>query len=81
MLEHLFALQGMERYKAILETSLKEIDQNCKQVKKCGVCPLAIEYVDVNEIPRLLCVDIATDRRIRNCLAEGGKFVTKGKSL
>lgn len=36
-------------------------------------------YEDRNGIERLMCVDVATRRRVENALREGGRFVKKGE--
>ena len=79
LLDWLYDLHGMDRYRAILERcSEREIDETCRTIRKCSRCPLAIRYRDALGTKRLMCVDACSDRRIVNALSEGGEFIKKG---
>ena len=79
MLEDLWKLDGEERLKAIDELTIMEIEDIHDAHRKCLRCPLALLYEDRNGIERLMCVDVATRRRVENALREGGRFVKKGE--
>ena len=79
MYEELCAAVGEERMKKIDDLKLIDIDVICKRVKHCKDCPLALHYVDRHRVPRICCLDISTDTKIRKILENGGYFIaTKG---
>ena len=75
MLEKLCSSVGEERLKMVSELKLWEIDYICRRAKKCSECPLALHYVDVNDVPRLCCLDISSVSKVRKIMNEGGYFV------
>ena len=79
MYEELWTKDGFDRLKAI--DGMKLVDQFnvCSTHKRCLRCPFAILYRDSKDIERLLCVDVATRRRVENALTYGGRFVKKGE--
>ncbi len=85
MYDKLWEKQGIDRLKIIDALSVREIDEICRLNKKignsCGECPLALFYRDVNNYKRLLCVDVATRRRVENAFKEGGRFLEKGEMI
>ena len=79
MYEKLCSSIGEERLALIADLKLCDIDYICKRVKRCRDCPLALHYVDYNKIPRICCLDISTQTKVRKILNDGGYFVvTKG---
>ena len=81
MYEELWEKEGVERLAAIDELSIVELSEICHRTKKCLRCPLAILYQDNADRERLLCVDVATRRRVENALKYGGRFVRKGEKF
>ena len=79
MYEELWQKEGEERLRAIDELSIFATGEICINTKKCLRCPLAILYRDIEDRERLLCVDVATRRRVENALKYGGRFVKKGE--
>ena len=77
--EDLWEKDGEERLAAIDELSIIATSDICHRTKKCLRCPLAILYQDSEDRERLLCVDVATRRRVENALKYGGRFVKKGE--
>ena len=78
MYEELWQKDGFERLSAIDELPLMATGEICRRYKKCGRCPLGVRYTDIEEHERVLCVDIATRRRVENALRYGGQFVKEG---
>ena len=79
MYEKLCSSVGEERLALIAELKLCDIDYICKRVRRCRDCPLALHYVDLHNVPRICCLDISTQTKVRKILNEGGYFVaTKG---
>ena len=79
MYEKLCSSIGEERLALIADLKLCDIDYICKRVKRCRDCPLALHYVDQNRVPRICCLDISTQTKVRKILNDGGYFVaTKG---
>lgn len=79
MYDELWKKDGFERLAEIDKLKLNEFDEICTFYKKCSSCPLVIEYRDRDGYARLLCVDVATRKRVRDALNYGGKFLQKGK--
>ncbi len=75
MYEKLCAAVGDERMRMINELKIYEFDDICAMVKKCGNCPLALHYTDLHGVPRICCIDVATDTKIRKVLESGGHFI------
>lgn len=74
MFEELCAAVGEERLQRIGNLKIYEVDEICHRAKSCGLCPLALHYVDIHNVPRICCMEIATDTRIRKILDYGGYF-------
>ena len=81
MYEYLWDLDGKKRLEAIDELSIFACGEICRHYKKCGRCPLAVVYRTRQDYERLLCVDVATRRRVENALIDGGRFLKKGEKL
>ena len=81
MYEELFEKDGKERLEVIDELSIFAAGEICRWYKKCAQCPLAIVYHTKQDYEPLLCVDVATRRRVENALAEGGRFLKRGEKL
>ena len=83
MYEELWEKEGQDRLEAIDELPIFATIDICVQMlrtkKKCSCCPLAILYRDSEDRERLLCVEVATRRRVENALMFGGHFVKKGE--
>ena len=79
MYEELWEKEGKERLEAIDELPIFATIEICAHIKKCSRCPLAILYRDGDERERLLCVEVATRRRVENALRYGGRFTKKGE--
>ena len=79
MHEELWSKDGWARLEAIDNMKFVDYVSVCSSYKKCLRCPFAILYRDSLNIERLLCVDVATRRRVEFALREGGRFVKKGE--
>lgn len=80
MYENLWTREGTERLEEINRMRLTELDDVCSFHSRCYRCPMALVCPTPDGGERILCADVASNKRIVKELRAGAHFITQAEA-